>query len=112
MTKFSIFGNLRMPAEWEKQKSTWIAWPHNKKDWPGKFDLIPEVFAKIIFYISKGQMVNILIQNSLLKKKAILILKKFKVNFSNIKFTICKTDRVWVRDSFPIFVKNNNFLSL
>ena len=53
MTKFSNSEDLLMPAEWEKQKSTWIAWPHNKKDWPSKFDHIPEVFAEIIFYISK-----------------------------------------------------------
>ena len=106
MTKFSILENLRMPAEWEKQKSTWIAWPHNKKDWPNKFDFIPEIFAKIILHISQDQIVNILIENAVLKKKAILILKKFKVNFSNIRFILCKTDRVWLRDSFPIFVKN------
>ena len=36
----------RMPAEWEKQKSTWIAWPHNKSDWPGLFKQIPSVFSK------------------------------------------------------------------
>ena len=83
MTKFSNSEDLLMPAEWEKQKSTWIAWPHNKKDWPSKFDLIPEVFAEIIFYISKGQMVNILIQNSLLKKKATLILKKLRDRVKN-----------------------------
>ena len=106
MTKFSNLEDLLMPAEWEKQKSTWIAWPHNKKDWPGKFELIPKVFAEVIFHISKVQMVNILIQNNSLKKKAKLILKKFKANFSNIRFTLCKTDRAWVRDSFPIFVKN------
>ena len=107
MTKFSIFGNLRMPAEWEKQKSTWIAWPHNKKDWPNKFDSIPEIFAKIIFHISQDQRVNILIENVVLKKRAILILKKFKVKFSNIRFNLCKTNRVWLRDSFPIFVKSD-----
>lgn len=108
MTKFSIPENLRMPAEWEKQKSTWIAWPHNKKDWPNKFDFIPEIFAEIISHISKGQKVNILIENNVLKKSAILILKNFKVNFSNIRFSLCKTDRAWLRDSFPIFVKNKN----
>ena len=108
MTKFSFHENLRMPAEWEEQKSTWIAWPHNKKDWPNKFDFIPEIFAEIISHISKGQKVNILIENNVLKKKAILILKNFKVNFSNIKFSLCKTDRAWLRDSFPIFVKNKN----
>ena len=108
MTKFSFPENLRMPAEWEEQKSTWIAWPHNKKDWPNKFDFIPEIFAEIISHISKGQKVNILIENNVLKKRAILILKNFKVNFSNIKFSLCKTDRAWLRDSFPIFVKNKN----
>ena len=47
-----------MPAEWEKQKSTWIAWPHNRKDWPNKFNNIPHVFAKIISSISKVQIVT------------------------------------------------------
>ena len=40
-------GIYRMPAEWEPQKSTWIAWPHNKEDWPGKFSKIPWIFSKI-----------------------------------------------------------------
>ena len=48
MTKFSNSEDLLMPAEWEKQKSTWIAWPHNKEDWPNKFNEIPRVFNKII----------------------------------------------------------------
>ena len=30
-----------MPGEFEKQKSVWIVWPHNKKDWPGYFNSIP-----------------------------------------------------------------------
>ena len=48
-------GIYRMPAEWEPQKSTWIAWPHNKEDWPGKFSEIPWVFSKIISELSKLQ---------------------------------------------------------
>ena len=27
----------RMPAEWERHEATWLAWPHNPEDWPGKF---------------------------------------------------------------------------
>ena len=27
----------RMPAEWEPHEATWLAWPHNPEDWPGKF---------------------------------------------------------------------------
>ena len=97
---------FRMPAEWEKQKSTWIAWPHNKKDWPNKFESIPHVFAEIISYISKVQIVNLLIQNKKFKKKIINHLKQKKAKINNIKIITCKTDRVWVRDSGPIFLKD------
>ena len=63
------YGIYRMPAEWERQKSTWIAWPHNKADWPGKFNQIPWVFAEIITTLSKFQSVNILVKNKSEKKK-------------------------------------------
>ena len=98
----------RMPAEWEKQKSTWIAWPHNKKDWPKKFRSIPPIFAEIISKICRSQKVNILIENKKDKKKINLLLKKFLTNVKNIDFRVCKTNRVWLRDSFPIFVKNKS----
>ena len=105
LSKFKDVG-YRMPAEWEKQESTWVAWPHNKKDWPNKFKLIPDIFAQIIAKISKFQKVNILIENKNLKKKIYLILKNYLANTKNINYTICKTNRAWLRDSFPIFVKN------
>src|SRR6266702_514521 len=38
----------RMPAEWEPQRATWLAWPHNRSDWPGKFAPIPYVYAEIV----------------------------------------------------------------
>ena len=105
VSKFKDVG-YRMPAEWEKQESTWVAWPHNKKDWPNKFKLIPDIFAQIIAKISKFQKVNILIENKNLKKKIYLVLKNYFANTKNINYTICKTNRAWLRDSFPIFVKN------
>ena len=33
--------SARMPAEWEPHEATWIGWPHNASDWPGKFASIP-----------------------------------------------------------------------
>ena len=108
MHDFSARDYLRMPAEWEKQDSTWIAWPHNKDDWPGKFEYIPEVFSNIIYHILKVQKVNLLIQNSREKDVVLQILKKKKINIKNLHFIRCKTDRAWLRDSFPIFVKNKN----
>ena len=40
-----------MPAEWEPHAATWIAWPHNRSDWPGKFEPIPWIYAEIIRHL-------------------------------------------------------------
>ena len=101
-------GIYRMPAEWEPQKSTWIAWPHNKKDWPGKFRNIPNVFAVITSALSKVQLVNILVNNKSDYGHVVATLKKFGTKFNNIRLINCKTDRSWTRDSLPIFLKVKN----
>ena len=41
-----------MPAEWEPHEATWIAWPHNREDWPGRFGPIPWVFGEIVRKLS------------------------------------------------------------
>jgi len=108
MIKQSNLSNFRMPAEWERQESTLIAWPHNKNDWPGRFENIPDVFAQIISQISKVQKVKILIQHNLVKKNIYPLLRKYKAKLKNIFFITIKTDRVWTRDSGPIYVVNKN----
>ncbi len=108
MIKQSNLSNFRMPAEWERQESTLIAWPHNKNDWPGRFENIPDVFAQIISQISKVQKVKILIQHNLVKKNIYPLLRKYKATLKNIIFITIKTDRVWTRDSGPIYVVNKN----
>ena len=55
---------FRMPAEWEPQKSVWIAWPHNKNDWPGLFEKIPNVVGQIIKYLTKNQRIDLLVNNN------------------------------------------------
>ena len=106
MPSMSGNGIYRMPAEWEPQRSTWIAWPHNQKDWPGKFREIPWIFGKIITELSKVQSVNILVKNKSDQKKASLFLNIFGAKIKNIRFLICKTDRAWTRDFLPIFIKD------
>ena len=100
--------SFRMPAEWEKQESTLIAWPHNKEDWPGRFNNIPVVFAQIIAQISKVQKVNLLIQNKSNKFEILTLIKKFKGINKNIFIIVKKTDRVWTRDYGPIYLINKN----
>ena len=42
---------FRMPAEWEPHEATWLGWPHELTDWPGKFAPIPWAFAEIVRHL-------------------------------------------------------------
>jgi agmatine deiminase len=95
-----------MPAEWEKQASVLLAWPHNKEDWPGKFEPIPWVYGEIIRAITKTQRVRLVVRSSREKTKAADICARAGVNMKNLSFHVIPTDRIWLRDSGPIFVKN------
>jgi agmatine deiminase len=95
----------RMPAEWEPHQSTWIAWPHNHSDWPGKFAAIPWVYADIVRHLSRVERVNIVVKNAVEAKSARATLKRASVGLKNVAFHPWPTNRVWTRDSGPIFVR-------
>ena len=97
--------SFKLPAEWSPHEATWIGWPYNKSDWPGKFSPIPYVYSEIVKYISRGEKVRIFVQSKEHKLKAEKVLKDCDVSLSNIEFFIKKTDRGWLRDSGPMFVK-------
>lgn len=99
--------NYRIPAEWEKHEATWIGWPHNKEDWPGKFSPITWVYGEIVRKISEGEKVRIVVESKEHRKKAERVLKAIGVDFGQVEFFILKTDRGWMRDSGPAFIKNN-----
>jgi len=102
--------SYKLLPEWSAHEATWIGWPYNKSDWPGKFSTIPFVYAEIVKYISSGERVRIFIQSKEHKLKAEKVLKDCDVSLSNIEFFIKKTDRGWLRDSGPMFVKAGNDL--
>ncbi|HEY6434954.1 MAG TPA: agmatine deiminase family protein, partial [Ignavibacteriaceae bacterium] len=93
-----------LQPEWSPHEATWIAWPYNKSDWPGKFSPIPYVYAEIVKYISRGEIVRIFVQSKEHKLTTEKILKDCDVSLSNVKLFIKKTDRGWLRDSGPMFV--------
>ena len=95
-----------MPAEWGPHEATWIAWPHHRDDWPGKFAPIPWVYGEIVKQLHTGEFVHILVNDALHEKRATAVLKKAGVDLKQIRFFPIPTDRVWTRDSGPIFVTN------
>ena len=94
-----------MPAEWEPHEATWIAWPHNRKDWPGKFQPIPWVYAEMVRHIARGEKVRILVNDGGHQRAAERVFKQAHADPERVEFFRFKTDRVWARDSGPIFVK-------
>jgi agmatine deiminase len=98
--------NFRMPAEWSPHAATWIAWPHNPDDWPGKFQPIPWVYCEIVRHLSQAEDVHILVNDEAAKKRAGNMLRRQGANLARLHFHLWRTDRVWLRDSGPIFVKN------
>jgi len=104
--------NYELPAEFDKHEATWIGWPHNKSDWPGKFSTIPFVYAEIVKQISREEIVRIIVESIEHQKKAEKILKDANVELTNIEFFIKKTNRGWLRDSAPFFVKYKNELAV
>src|SRR5438477_10614699 len=87
----------RMPAEWEQHESTWLAWPHNRTDWPGKFDAIPWVYADIVRHLSRVEDVNLIVGSQGEKEKARKVLTLSHADLKRIKFHIWPTDRGWTR---------------
>jgi agmatine deiminase len=105
-TKTPASEGWRLPAEWEPHEATWLAWPHEKRDWPGKFAPIPWVYGEIVKHLHTGEFVHILVNDRTSEKQATAVLKKVGVDFQRIRFFHIKTDRVWTRDSGPIFLTN------
>jgi agmatine deiminase len=107
-----------MPAEWEPHDATWIGWPHNRSDWPGKFAAIPWVYAEIVRNLARVERVNILVNDETAEAKARAVLVTAEVlpksaeapgaRSGNIKFWHVPTNRSWLRDTGPIFLRRGS----
>jgi len=97
---------LRMPAEWAPHAATWLGWPHEKSDWPGKFATIPWLYGDIVRHLSRVERVRILVESEDARDAVKKILKKSHAEMAAVDFFICPTDRSWVRDTMAIFVHN------
>ncbi len=96
----------RFPAEWEPHAATWLAWPHNPVDWPGKMEVVPWVFAEMARKLSEGERVCILVFSPAREKRLRLLLKEVGVAEGAVEFLCWKTNRSWTRDFGPIFLQN------
>lgn len=100
--------NRRFPAEWEKQQGILLCFPHNGKDWPGKFEAIQWAFVEFIKKIATFEQVILIVADKNQQLKVTEMLETAHVELTQVSFVIHKTNRSWMRDSGPIIVKNGN----
>jgi len=94
-----------IPAEWEKHAATWLAWPHHEADWPGKMDAVRWVYAEMTRKIAAGERVHLLVRNQTDQKQAASRFQSASCDMKNVRFILHPTNRAWMRDCGPIFVR-------
>jgi agmatine deiminase len=99
---------FRMPAEWEPHEATWLAWPHEKSDWPGKFAPIPWLYGEIVRHLARVERVRILVDDADAERGVRKILKSCAADLDAVDFFHHLTNRSWTRDFCPLFVRNKS----
>ena len=97
------------PPSGSRNAATWLAWPHNRTDWPGKFEPIPYVYAEIVRHLARAARVEVIVNDDAAESRARTILTHANVLpglDARIAFHHWPTNRGWLRDSGPIFVKD------
>ena len=94
----------RMPAEWEPHAATWLAWPRNAADWPGKFGPIPWVYTEIVRLLARSEPVAIVVRGEKARRDAADRLDNAGIALDRVRFFEARTDRSWLRDTLPSFV--------
>jgi len=103
---------FRMPAEWEPHAATWLAWPHERRDWPGKLTTIPWVYAEVVRHLVGGERVRILVRDARTERAAQRVLRRAGVDPTRVDFYRVPTDRSWTRDFCPLFVRRDGEVAL
>src|SRR3989442_1837117 len=96
---------FRMPAEWEPHAATWIGWPHNASDWPGKLAAIQWVYGEIVRKLAPGEPVRVLGRWGEHERQARRVLERTGVDGAGAEFLRLATNRGWPRDFGPMFVR-------
>jgi agmatine deiminase len=94
-----------MPAEWEPHAATWLGWPHQLSDWPGRFAPIPWVYGEIVRKLAPAETVRILVPSARVEAQARRVLARAGADLGAVEFLRWPTDRGWTRDFGPLFVR-------
>jgi len=95
----------RMPAEWEPHEATWLSWPHRDGiSFPGSFDSIPPVLAKMVDALADSERVCINVSGPDHEREVRDALRRSRARIDHVRFFHIPTNEPWCRDHGPIFL--------
>jgi len=98
----------RLPAEWEHHQGTLLSFPHEGRDWPGKYGAIQWAFVELIRKVVRYEPVYLVIQSESHQQSVLKMLNRAHADVANIIFIEQDTNRSWMRDSGPIVIQRSD----
>lgn len=99
-------GRLRMPAEWEPRRATWLGWPCNRDTWPDAIRPAAEsAWRRYVEALSPGEDVEICAGSPGVAARAEAVLAGI-AGRERVRLHPIAIDDSWLRDSGPIFVRD------
>ncbi len=93
-----------MPAEWAPHAATWLAWPQNEDDFPGKLEAVRWAMADFIARLSRVERVRLLAGSARAEQQARSYLGRAGARMQRVELIPAPLDRGWMRDCGPIFI--------
>ena len=108
----ALLANYRMPPEWAPHLACYLVWPHNRDTWPGKFEVIPPIYAAMVAAISRFEPVRLMVNDpmqldevrAMIRAAARGTEKEKDSLLARIDIFHLPTNDSWPRDHGPIFV--------
>jgi agmatine deiminase len=95
---------VRWPAEWERHRATWLAWPHNPETWPGHLEAARGEYVEIVRALVEREAVELLVPDEATGEDVRRRLRAAGVGpDADLRLHVQPTDDSWLRDSAPIF---------
>jgi agmatine deiminase len=91
-----------MPAEWEPQQSTWLAWPHDPITWPDRLPIVQDVYVQMIRALARDQRVDLLVDPG--EEERAVKQRLAKEGIRNVALHPLYHADSWIRDYGPTFV--------
>lgn len=97
--------NRRLPAEWEKHQATLLAFPHEGRDWPGKFGAVRWACVEIIRKVTRHEPVLLVVRSEQHRAAAAALLARARVDAAAVRYLTLPTNRCWMRDCGPMIAR-------